>query len=475
MRRSTLSTLACLAATTMLAFLAGCGGGGGGGGSPTAAGSGGSATAGTLAFGTITGFGSVWVNGTEYDTSGASFRIDDSAGSQGDLRVGMVVRIDGSPDDGSASAVTVDGALKGRVERVLDANRMLVMGQTVRIDDQTHFEDGIVPVTGDFVEVHGLVAGDGVVAAGFVERKATPPSPPFAVKGLAGNHDAAAMTFTVGALRVNYAGATAVSDLPTGSWNGLQVEVKGTACSGAPVCGTLTASKVERSGLHAEDSARTEVEGYVTRSTANGFMLGAQAVVVGAATTYEGGVASDVVAGSKLEVEGSLAGGVLSARKVSLRDNVRLEGDVASIDSATGSITLSGIDGVTIGVNSLTRLEGLASPASLGRANHVRLKGRAGSSGKTVHAIELELRSTAPDGRITLQGPVGTISGHRSVSLLGVVVDTSGVAESEFKSHDDAPIGRAAFFAAIGVGSVVKARGRLAGAGVAWDEMELQD
>ena len=476
MRRTTLSTLATLAATTTLALLAGCGGGGGGGASPPATGSGGSATASALAFGTITGFGSVWVNGTEYDTNAASFRIDDSAVSQSDLRVGMVVRIDGSPDDGSASAVTVDGALKGRVERVLDANRMLVMGQTVQIDDQTRFENGIVPVTGDFVEVHGLVADVGVIAAGFVERKASPPSPAFAVKGLVGNHDVTAMTFTVGALVVNYASAAAVNDMPPGLWNGLQVEVKGTACAGNPVCGTLVASKIERGGLHAEDSARTEFEGFVTSSTANGFMLGAQKVVIGAGTIYEGGVAADVVVGTKLEVEGSLAGGVLTARKVSLRDNVRLEGNVASVDTVRGSFTLSGLGGVTIGVNSLTELDGLASLGSLGVSNHVRLKGRASSNGNTVNAIELELRSTSPDSRVVLQGPVATISGTRAVSMLGIVVDTSGVSESGFKDHDDVSIGRAAFFATIDIGSVVKARGKLAGAAaVAWDEMERQD
>jgi hypothetical protein len=474
MRRTTLSTLATLAATTTLALLAGCGGGGGG--SPPAAGNGGSVAASALAFGTITRFGSVWVNGTEYDTSAASFRIDDSAASQSDLRVGMVVRIDGSPDVGSASAVTVDGTLKGRVEGVLDANRMLVMGQTVQIDDQTRFENGIVPVMGDFVEVHGLVAGAGVIAAGFVERKASPPSPAFAVKGLVGNHDVTAMSFTVGALVVKYAAATAVNDMPSGLWNGLQVEVKGTACTGNPVCGTLVASKVERGGFHTEDSARTEFEGFVTSSTANGFMLGAQAVVIGAGTIYEGGVAADIVVGTKLEVEGSLAGGVLTARKVSLRDNVRLEGNVASIDTVKGSFTLSGIAGVTIGVNALTELKSLGSLTSLGLSNHVRLKGRAGSNGNTVNAIELELRSTAPDSQVVLQGPVATISGTRDVSILGIVVDTSGVSESEFKGHDDGSIGRAAFFAAIEIGSVVKARGKLVGeASVAWDEMELQE
>ena len=51
--------------------------------------------------------------------------------------------------------------------------------QTVLIDNTTRFDNGIVPVAGDYVDVHGLVAGDGSVAAGFVQKKATLAIPPF--------------------------------------------------------------------------------------------------------------------------------------------------------------------------------------------------------------------------------------------------------------------------------------------------------
>lgn len=471
MRFPTLRTLATWAATSTIALFAGCGGGGSGTALPPD--DGGGTTAGALSIGTLTGFGSVWVNGTEYDTSAAIFRIDDSPASQSDLRVGMVVRVDGSSDDGTASTVTVEDALKGRVEQVLDANRMIVMGQTVRIDDQTRFEDGIVPVTGDFVEVHGLVAGPGVIAAGFIERKA--PLPSFAVKGLVANHDSAARTFTIGTLRVSYAAGTTLNDMPSGNWNGLAVEVKGATCAGNPVCGTLAASKVEPAGLQSEDSAQTEFEGFVVSLTADGFMLGGQVVVVTPATRFEGGVAADVGVGTKLEVEGSLSAGVLTASKVSLRDNIRLEGDVASIDAAAGTFKLAGLPLVTIAVNSLTQLDHLASSTALGLSNHVRVKGHA-SSGSAVSAIELELRSTAPDGRVVLQGPVTEFVAGVSVRILGTLVDTSGVANDEFKSHDDMPIGREAFFGAIKPGTIVKARGELAGGAViAWNEMELED
>ena len=89
-------------------------------------------------------------------------------------------------------------------------------------------------------------------------------------------------------------------------------------------------------------------------------------------------------------------------------------------------------------------------------------------------ATRLERRSATADSRVELRGPVSAVSGTRSVTVLGIVIDTAGVSEGEFKGLDDQPIGRSAFFAALQVGTVVKARGEL-GATVAWDEMELED
>ncbi len=46
--------------------------------------------------GSITAFGSVWVNGVEFDTSNASILRNGSSVTQSDLAIGMVVTVDGS-------------------------------------------------------------------------------------------------------------------------------------------------------------------------------------------------------------------------------------------------------------------------------------------------------------------------------------------------------------------------------------------
>jgi hypothetical protein len=450
--------------------LAACGGGGGdSGGGIDGTGGGGGIDGTGMAFGTITGFGSVFVNGIEFSTSNSTIKLDDNSVSQNDLRVGMVVRVDGSIDNRTAAAITVDDAVKGRVENVLDASRLVVMGQTVLIDNQTRVANG-APAINDYVEVHGLPSADGVVTAGYVERKATPAVPPFVVKGFVKNHDTAAKTFGVGALTVNYASAT-INDMPAGSWNGLVVDAKGSTCAGQPVCGTLSASKVEPGGAVVNNIAKAEVEGFVSSLTANGFVLGSQTVVISAGTRFEGGVAADIVTGSKLEAEGPISNGVLNAVKVSFRDNLRFEADVASVNVGAGTLTLAGLPGITVQVNALTELKDVGSLAALAAPNHLRIKARPGVNG-SILALELELREPGGDSRVILQGPVDTASGN-TLTILGIGVDTSGI--SQFRNLADAAIDRATFLAAATAGTLVKVRGDRSGGGVAWSEIELED
>lgn len=456
-----------LAGAAALALVA-CGGGGGASGGIGGTGGGGGIGGTGVAYGSITQFGSVWVNGVEYNSSNATIRIDDNPHPESDLRIGMVVRVDGSVSGATANTITVDDAVKGFVEQVIDANRMVVMGQTVQIDNLTRFDNNVVPLQGDRVEVHGLIAGDGVIAAGYIERKTTAPTPPFAVKGTVKNHNTAAQTFQVGTLTVAYGGAD-VNDQPAGSWNGLQVDVKGTSCSGTPpVCGTLTASKVEPAGARVASASQAEIEGIVSAVSASGFTIGNLTVVTSASTRYEGGLAGDIIVGTKLEAEGSISGGVLTATKVSFRDAIKLEGDVVSVSGNT--LTLNGLPGITVSVTSITELKDVASIGALSAGNHLRIRGKLGT-GNTVIATRLELRSADTD--VDLQAPASVVTPETSVTLLGITVSTTTI--SAYRDLSDAAISRAAFFGAARVGTLIKASGRLQNGVVTWNELQLEN
>jgi hypothetical protein len=461
---------ALLAAAAAL-FIAGCGGGTGGTG----------ATSSTRAtsFGTITAFGSVFVNGVEFGTSGATIVRDDVPAAEGDLRVGMVVTVRGSRtgSSGSATRIDVDDAVKGFVEAKTDANHWTVMGQRVLIDDQTKFENSVQPGVGDFAEVHGLVVADGTISGGFIEKK-DPPFPAFEVKGFVENHNDVSKTFQIGTLTVNYSNAT-ISDMPNPAtpWNGLLAGAKGVTCAGTPpaACGTLIANKVELNGLGGQEAGEFEIEGFVTAFTSSSsFVVGNQRVVTTGSTLFEGGVPGDIALGVKLEVEGVLSGGILTASKIEFRDSVKLEGDVANLGAS--SFSLNGLPSITVTVNSLTGFKpGISGLGNLANGNHVQVRGRIGSGAKVI-ATEIERTSTTPNNRIELQGPIQSITGadpSQVVRILGVDVNTTAIS---FRDIDDSAIARAAFFAKAVVGKLVKARGTLGGGGgISWSEMELED
>jgi len=63
-------------------------------------------------FGTITAFGSVFVNGVEFSTSGATIVLDGNPAAESNLRVAWWSRVNGSRSgsSGSATRIEVDDA-----------------------------------------------------------------------------------------------------------------------------------------------------------------------------------------------------------------------------------------------------------------------------------------------------------------------------------------------------------------------------
>lgn len=201
-------------------------------------------------------------------------------------------------------------------------DQVMVLGQTVIIDDQTAFE-GITFATlavGNVIEVSGLSDDDtGGIHATFVELKAARfvPGMEIEVKGAIKNLDAGVKTFQINALTVDYA---SVMNLPAGiPANGQFVEIKGTNFASAD---KLIADSIELEDdtLGVMDANEAQVEGFVTAmNSPSQFTVGVQSVQTMASTTFEGGTATDIALGKEVGVEGALASGMLAAAKVSFR------------------------------------------------------------------------------------------------------------------------------------------------------------
>lgn len=131
----------------------------------------------TLSVGTITGFGSVYVNSVKYDTSEADITINETSAQEIDLAVGMVVAVTGNvsadnSDEGFAKKIEYDSDVEGVVFSKSNNGSLNVMGQTIIHDNATVFDSNVETITdiasinqNAVVEVSGYPAGDGVVYA----------------------------------------------------------------------------------------------------------------------------------------------------------------------------------------------------------------------------------------------------------------------------------------------------------------------
>lgn len=463
----------------VFAVLSCSGGGGGGTGAPSA-----TATS-SVSSGAITGFGSVKLDGKEYQTSNASFMVDGQPGSQNDLKVGMVVIINGSLSSSgirTATTITQEDVVEGAIQAIPGTNdRIVVLGQTVLIDNDTLFDNNIPGQSisglnlGNLVEVNGFVKGKGLIIATLIEKKNPPAT--CQVQGIVENHNSGALTLTIGGLTVNYNGAM-INDMPNpagNAWNDLLVDVKGSPCT--QLSQPFIATKVEPEGINVANADEIEVEGAITLfNSPASFTVNGVPVVTNANTIFDGGVAGDLALGVEVEVEGFLANGILTASEVKFRDNVEIEGDAATVTSggATPNLTVSGLPGITVFVNAQTEFKGgISNLGQLVAGNHVRVRGRPTGT-NTVIAEEVQKRPA--DSRVILQGPVQAAA-NPNVTVLGVLIDTSTIADGNFKGSkgsNGVPNRRAAFFSAAKVGTEVKAQGDLIGGLVVWNEIEIE-
>lgn len=446
---------AVLAASVVLA--AGCGGGGGGSGGASASG---------VTTGTITGFGSVIINGVRYRTSGSTdFEIDDSPGGQDDLAVGKQVTIRWTSDDGGrtrdAVRVKYDDTVEGAITAIDPvAGTLVVLGQQVQTGPGTSFDDDIPGrelaglAVGQRIEVSGLVDASGVIQATRIERDDDDDE--FEIRGIVTGLDTGARTFVINGLTIDYSGVSA----PAGLADGAFVEVEGDDFDAGSV--TLVASKVELEDD--DDDGDVKVEGFVTRFvSATDFDVNGRPVTTTAGTRYDDGQAADLALNVRVEVEGVIdASGILVAREVDFEDADDDDAGRAEIEDVITAIPAAGTivaGGVTIRLTSRTRFEDhsdaddqFLNAAALRVGDYVEVKGRV-ATGNEVEATRLERDDDEDDA--SLRGPVTAIAAP-NLSILGVEVVTNGA--TDFEDSDDNEVSSAQFFAGLTVGEQVKAK-----------------
>lgn len=473
---------------------AGCGSGGGGGGGSFAGGIGGT---GAVAQGAITGFGSIFVNGIEFETDSSSFDVDDdSVATEGDLALGMVVTVIGTINNdgvtGSASSVEYDDEVEGPVgnDPLEDADMItrtftvfdvtVVVNKNATVFSNTSYEslarNDLVEVSGFYNEDGSLVAtrveNEGTLSLGVseVELKGT-------VTGFNGSN-----VFILDGITVTFDGTTDLSDVPGGVIeNGQFVEVKGTLETAT----TVSATRIELEDEGFDDSEdNVSLEGFVTDFINTGnFRVSGQQVNASAAVFAPASLAGSIADGDKVEVEGPVEAGVLQAVGVEQRaGDVRVSAVVFSRNTAAGTVTLTVVTGqpeLTVNIDSQTQLEDSrfeVEPfmlADINTGDFLDVEGYIDGSG---NIIASQVQRDEPD-RIELRGPVDVpptagddFSG--SVSVLGIVILTDG--PTDFKNEFDGDISGSIFYGQVSDGDLVEFRDEQPADGFA-EEVEFEN
>jgi hypothetical protein len=440
------------------------------GGSITSAGIGGTG----ITSGEITGFGSVFVNGVEFNTDSSQFEVDGEIfANQSDaiaagLAVGMVAKIDGSTDasglTGTADLVVYDDEIEGPVEadpvEVAGSGgsqmSFTIFGQEIIIDQaSTSFvgKSFDTLVMDDLVEVSGFLAPDSSIHATFVEHKGVlQAGSQVEMKGTISLASATSMR-----LNAPFDGITfnidlnTIIDVPGGVLEiGMFVEVEGTYLSPT----SIDATEIEEEDNDFGESVdEISLQGIISEFfDQSDFKINGQAIDASGADPVE------LQDGLNVEVEGSIVGGTLFADELELRQgSVELKAVINIVNLGTGEITLDYYNQtITVSTDDQTRFEDDAGPditlGDLNSGDFVVVKGIDISGLVTATNV----RHRDPDDT-EIQGSVENFVANSSITILGishtVLLGTTNYEINSIPTPDPS-----VFFTGLKIGDIVEIR-----------------
>ena len=436
-----------------------------------------------VSVGTITGFGSVYVNGVRYRTTDAQIIMNDVAAGESALKVGHYVEVKGhshNSADHDADVIRYHNVLEGPITSIDEtAESFVAMGQLVQVTAETAFGDDIKTasiaglVVGDVVEVSGMVTTLGVIDATRIDIK--PDAGPYDVTGYVSGLVLGTHRFNVNALLVDYSSAN-MDDFPTGQpADGDLVLVKGFTFN---VDGSFVATRVE---LRSDDWLKAaagdvlEVEGAITDfESATKFNVAGRAVTTTPTTLYEHGTVANLANDVLVEVEGTAdAAGVLVALKVKFKQvsEIRIVAQIMNKDSPYLEIL-----GLQVATSDVTHYEDMSvlalrnlSFADLAVGNWVDVRGYEEPVGSNRVTATRIVRVDAQEA-VRLRGPF-LDPAWPDFQILSVPVTTSDT--TRFVLEGGVRLTQSEFFAQA-VDQFVEAWGMWSDAAIAAERVEIK-
>ena len=401
-----------LAAFSALIILAGCGGSG-----PLAV-NGGVGSGGTgISWGSVTGFGSLLVDGVRYDSATGTYlagtETSESAATTAmsvDLGNQLQIELDAQ---GKPATVQVDAALIG-VAGSIDAalGRFVVNGMTVRTNTNlaagpvTYYSgmDGFGPgLDGSMLEIHGIHGIDGA-NHGFIQatlvRRLPLSTQVRRITGRVEALDTLARTFRIGGMSIDYTTATRLLPSASALANGALVNVWSTT----PESSGRIAAEVIRVRTLEGLSGSARISGLVSSLSAGHFML--SGIPVDASLPALATHVAALVDGDYTIVTGSIRGGeVVASGLASARSQpeaVELHGTISAYVSNARFL----VRGVAVDASLASFPDG-PIPSSNADDTYVEVTGRVVAN--KVDADTVRVLRGVPEG-VTVEHN-GTVSG----------------------------------------------------------------
>lgn len=415
--------------------------------------------------GKITGFGSIFVNGVEFDTNRSQFEVDgNTALNEGALKIGMVVRVTGKTDSdglsGTADLVEYDDKLQGPVANV-DTSvagqiTLTIFNKAIVVDDTSTKFDSTTFATiamNDIVEISGFDTTTGINATYVRKTGEFPVDDEVELKGTITELKSA--SFKLDGITIKFGAQTEI-EVPNGLSDGLFVEVEGVIL---PSLTEIEAMEIEAEDEDFGEGKEVSLQGVITEFTSiSNFIIGSQqgSQQVNANGASVSPVTATLAVGVNVEVEGDIVNGVLIAEEVELREGeVEIKSKVFNVDLNNKQIEFefqASNGTILVTTDNQTEFEdetgslGTFSLSQIMPGNFIKIEGI--DTGSQIIANQVKrLNPTGEDEEV--QGSVENfidIGSVSSITLFGVIFNVNNVTNPGFgigdivEIKDEAPI-----------------------------------
>lgn len=419
--------------------------------------------------GPVARFGSVFVNGTRFDTDGLNGRVesDDGIDREDELEKGMILRVEGqwrNNGQGTAERLDYDDTLRGTVSAVTNIDEvagtaeLTVLGQTVLIDGQTVLKGTtlatIADIQGEFIRVSGWRLSDGRFRASFVGLMTNGSDDDVELEGRieSGSLDRNAGTFRINGVTVEYGGSTEFDGLSESDLgDNLAVEVEGSYSGGV----LMTAREVEPESnerFRRGEDDDLEIAGPVTSAwdaQQRRFSVNGIEFFVDDGTEFDDGIRrEDLVEGRLVKVEADFEDGHWVAGEIELREsNAEVDGALTAPPDQDSEVLTVG--GVEVRVNASTVITDdddnnqRLDFADLGEGWSYDIEGIDRGEDGYLEALKIERENDDSDD-FELEGEITALddsSGQNRLTVLGLSILTNSSTEFDDISYGQLNVG----------------------------------